>query len=93
SAQPPTGSPSARSMPPSNSFRALLESRRALQRPFGLEETVALIVPLAIALKDRHDRGERFFVHPSSLVFGEDGRLHLDPELGAVAPTHPRDIA
>ncbi|HWL84712.1 MAG TPA: hypothetical protein VNO21_02860 [Polyangiaceae bacterium] len=51
---------------------------------------MAIAVPLALDLKQRHDRGERWLVHPSCIVGGQDGLARLEPQL-AVQPTDARD--
>jgi len=77
---------------PGQTLRGLLESRRAQRRALALEEAIAIAVPLALDLKQRHERGERWLVHPSCIVGGRDGLAQLEPSL-AVPPNDPRDRA
>ncbi len=56
----------------------------------SLEETVAVLVPVCMDLHERHTRGERLYVHPSSIAPGADGLARLDPRL-ALVPTQPSD--
>lgn len=69
-----------------------MESRRAEGRRLSLDDAIAVIVPVCIDLKARHDRGEAVFVHPSAITTGPDGLMRLNPQL-AVSPTDPRDRA
>ncbi len=55
-----------------------------------LDEAVATIVPLCLDLKERHDRGEHVYVHPSCVAPGPDGLARLSSRLAA-SPTNPRD--
>ena len=73
-------------------LRTLIEQRRAEGYTLSLDEAIAAIVPLCLDLKERHDRGERVYVHPSCVAPGEDGLARLVPHL-AVVPTYPRDRA
>lgn len=74
------------------SFRTLLENRQAEGRRFTLDDAIAVLVPVCVDLKARHDRGEKVYLHPSAIVQGADGLMMLNPSL-AVMPTHPRDRA
>jgi eukaryotic-like serine/threonine-protein kinase len=86
----------ARSLPESQAgvphsgltLRALLDARRAERRPLTLDEAIATVVPLTMDVQQRHARGERLYVHPSSVAPGTDGLAKL---IGNVAPTDPRD--
>lgn len=69
-------------------LRALLEARRAQSTPLTLKQVVGLVVPLAVRLAERHDAGERFFVHPSVLI-GDEHEIDLAAE--TESPTLPRD--
>jgi eukaryotic-like serine/threonine-protein kinase len=71
-------------------LRALLDSRHAEGRPLSVDEIVAIVVPLCLDLKERHDRGERFYVHPSAIAPSADGLARIDPKL-AILPTNARD--
>ena len=77
---------------PTQTLRALLDARRAEGRTFSLDEAVATIVPLSLDLKERHDRRERVYVHPSGVAPDAEGLARLAPKL-AVVPTSPRDRA
>jgi hypothetical protein len=73
-------------------LRTLLDGRRQEGRTFSPDEAVAVIVPLCLDLKERHERGERLHVHPSSVAPGADGLARLAPAL-ARAAADPRDRA
>jgi hypothetical protein len=74
------------------SLRSVLDARKAQGRPLSLDEAVALVVPLCLDLKTRHDRGERHFVHPSCIFEGPDGLACLQVKAEG-PPSHPRDRA
>ena len=76
----------------STSLRGLIDARRAEGRRVTLDEAIAAIVPLCIDLKERHDRGERLYVHPSCVAPGSDGLARLNPR-ASVVPTNARDRA
>jgi len=76
----------------SQSFRAILDSRRAEGRRLTLDDAIAVLVPVCVDLKARHERGENVFVHPSAIATGPSGMMAVHPAL-AVAPTQPRDRA
>jgi hypothetical protein len=59
---------------------------------FSLDEAIAIIVPLCLDLKERHDRGESVYVHPGCIAPGPDGLARLQPQL-AIVPTNPKDRA
>jgi hypothetical protein len=59
---------------------------------FSLDEAIAIIVPLCLDLKERHDRGETVYVHPGCIAPGPDGLARLQPQL-SVVPTNPKDRA
>lgn len=82
----------AYSAPSSVTFRSILESRRAENRRLSLDDAIAVLVPVCLDLKARHDRGEKVYVHPSAIATGPDGMMRLHPAL-AVPPTAPRDRA
>ncbi len=69
-------------------LRTLLDARRAENRSLSLEEAIATVVPLCMDLQERHNRGERVYVHPSAVAPGADGLARLSR---AIAPTDPRD--
>jgi hypothetical protein len=84
SAKPPV------TIPPSSTLRGLLDARRAEGRRMSLDEAIAVIVPLCLDLKDRHERGEKLYVHPSAVAPDASGLAKLNPKL-ALVPTNPRD--
>ncbi len=71
-------------------LRSLLDARRAEGRCLSVEEAIAVIVPVILDLQQRHARGERLLVHPSSIAPGADGLARFDPRIGH-APTYPAD--
>ncbi len=73
-------------------FRAIMESRRAEGRRLSLDDAIAVIVPVCVDLKERHDRGEMYFVHPSAISSSPDGLMRLNPQL-AVNPKDAKDRA
>src|SRR3954447_15397388 len=76
----------------SPTFRAILESRHAENRRLSLDDAIAVLVPVCVDLKARHDRGELLYVHPAAIASGPDGMMRIHPAL-AVPPTQPRDRA
>ncbi len=74
------------------SLRTLIDQRLAQGRRFSFDESIAIIVPLCLDLKQRHDRGEQVYVHPSCIAPGQDGLARLQPQL-AILPTNARDRA
>ena len=87
---PTTSGASQPSLLPTMTLRALLDARRNEGRRMSLEEAVAVIVPVALDLQERHTRGERLYVHPSAIAPGADGLARLNPKL-AVVPTNQHD--
>ena len=73
-------------------LRQLLDQRAREGRRVGLDDAIAIIVPLCVDAKARHDRGESLLVHPSCIVIGQPGIARIEPSL-ATAPTHPHDRA
>ena len=73
-------------------FRAIIDSKRADGGRMGLDDAIAVIVPVCLDLKDRHAKGESHYVHPSSIAKGPDGLYRLNPQL-AINPKDPRDRA
>ncbi len=71
-------------------LRSLLDARRAEGRRLSVAEAIAVIVPVILDLQQRHARGERVLVHPSSIAPGADGLARFDPRL-AHPPTHAFD--
>lgn len=69
-----------------------MDARKADGRRLSLDDAIAVIVPVCVDLKARHDRGETHFVHPSAISTGPDGLMRLCAEL-AVNPADPRDRA
>ena len=82
--------PSAQHAPTSSGATKTLRSHLSLG-PLPLAEAIEWLVPLCLELKERHARGERFFVHPAAIVQGPRGGA-LAPHL-AVPPNDPRDLA
>ena len=78
--------------PSSKTFRSILEARRAEKRRLSLDDAIAVLVPVCVDLKGRHDRGELLYVHASAITSGPDGMMRIEPSL-AVAPTVHRDRA
>ncbi|MDB4947291.1 MAG: Adenylate cyclase [Labilithrix sp.] len=78
--------------PSSHTFRTLLEQRRAEGRRLTLDDAIAVLVPVCVDLKGRHDRGEALYVHPSAITPGPDGLMRVHPAL-AVAPQKASDRA
>jgi len=74
------------------SLRTLIDQRLAQGMKFSLDEAIAIIVPLCLDLKERHDRGESVYVHPGCVAPGPDGLARLQPQL-AIVPTNPKDRA
>jgi hypothetical protein len=78
--------------PSSKTFRSILEARRAENRRLSLDDAIAVLVPVCVDLKARHDKGEMLYVHPSAIASGPDGLMRVHPAL-AVPPTAARDRA
>ena len=88
----PQGAYPSSALLPGQTLRALLDFRRAQRQVLTLEEAIAIAVPLALDLKQRHERGERWLVHPSCIAGGPNGLARLEPQL-SVIPADPRDRA
>jgi hypothetical protein len=58
-----------------------------------LDETISIVVPLAVELAQRHASGEALYVNPSSVSRGDGGAFVVDPELSQRPPSLPRDRA
>ena len=76
----------------SHTFRAILESRKAEGRRLTLDDAIAVLVPVCVDLKGRHDRGEMLYVHPSAIANGPDGLMRIHPAL-ALPPEKGADRA
>jgi len=74
-------------------LRELMEQDRAAGTRLPLTHAVALVVPLAVELAERHAAGEVLFVHPSSIAVDVQGMFHVSPQLAAHPPALPRDRA
>lgn len=85
-----SGAKPLHTIPPSQTLRALLDARRAEGRTMSLDEAIAVIVPLCLDLKERHDRGEKVYVHPSAVAPDASGLAKLNPKL-AIVPTNAYD--
>jgi eukaryotic-like serine/threonine-protein kinase len=75
------------------SLRSEMEGRRGQGRAFSIKEAVDIIVPLCVEVAQRHGRGERLFVHPSSIMLTATGQIQIANELAAIAPALERDRA
>jgi eukaryotic-like serine/threonine-protein kinase len=73
-------------------FRAIIDARKAEGGRLTLDDAIAVIVPVCMDLKERHDRGESYYVHPSAITRGPDGLMRLNPQL-ATNPKDARDRA
>jgi hypothetical protein len=76
-----------------DSLRHEMEKRRASGHAFNLKEAVGIIVPLCTDIAQHHARGEKMFVHPSSILLTGGGFPHIASELATSPPTHHRDRA
>src|SRR5262249_38120648 len=56
----------------SQTLRQVLDQRRTQGSRLSLDEAISVIVPLCLDLKQRHDKGERVYVHPSCVAAGAD---------------------
>ena len=92
SAQASPSSKGVPSAPSVTSFRAVIDARKAEGRKLSLDDAIAIIVPVCTDLKERHDRGEKHFVHPSAITRGPDGLMRINPQL-STAPKDPKDRA
>jgi hypothetical protein len=70
-----------------------MDRRRAMGTAFTLKECVAIMVPLCTEIAEHHGRGERLFVHPSSIVLTGGVYPKVASELAAAPPTGARDRA
>jgi hypothetical protein len=77
-------------IPPSMTLRALLDARRAEKKRMSLDEAIAIVVPLCMDLQERHNRGEKLYVHPSCIAPGADGLARVNAKL-ALVPTNAHD--
>lgn len=78
---------------PAQSLRSEMERRRAQGKAFSIKEAVNIIVPLCVEVSHRHSRGDRMFVHPSSIMLTGGGHVQIAAEMASVAPTLERDRA
>jgi hypothetical protein len=74
-------------------LRADIEARRARGETYSLREVVAIIVPICTEVVDRHNKGEKFTLTPSTISFelGRPNRLIKSGDL--FATRHPHDRA
>ncbi|HMJ52171.1 MAG TPA: hypothetical protein VK540_08845 [Polyangiaceae bacterium] len=70
-----------------------MERRRGQGRAFSIKEAVNVIVPLCVEVAQRHGRGERLFVHPSSIMLTGTGQVQIATELANTPPMLDRDRA
>lgn len=89
---PSSGSNYASGAANRESFRQVLDARRGEGRRLTLDDAIAIIVPVCVDLKKRHDAGEKHYVHPSAITRGPDGQMRLNPSV-ALPPTDARDKA
>jgi hypothetical protein len=54
----------------------------------SLAEAIAIIVPVCLDLRDRHSRGERVYVHPSTIAPSADGLARVQTGLAAAPMQH-----
>jgi hypothetical protein len=78
---------------PANSLRSEMDRRREMGTAFTLKEAVAIVVPLCVEIVEHHARGERMFVHPSSIVLAGGVYPKVASELAAAPPQGARDRA
>ncbi len=55
-------------------LRQLFDQRARDGRRLGLDDAIAIVVPLCVDVKARHDRGESILLHPSCIVVGQPGQ-------------------
>ena len=85
--------PVGRSNALENTLREYLDQLRSSGNILSINQTVAILVPLAVEVARRHAAGQRFFVHPSSIVLDPSGQFQISPELSQQLPNLPRDRA
>lgn len=87
-------SPATKGVQPSapTTFRAIIDAKKAEGGRMGLDDAIAVIVPVCVDLKERHAKGESFYLHPSAIAKSPDGLYRVNPAL-AVNPKDPRDRA
>ena len=76
---------------PANSLRSEMDRRRALGEAFSLKEAIAIVVPLCTDIAEHHARGERMFVHPSSIGLAGGVYPRVTSELARTPPGNARD--
>ncbi len=76
-----------------NTLRADLNQLHSAGKSLSLHQTIAILVPLAVETAQRHAAGMRFYVHPSSIVRGQNNRYQISLDLGQQLPVSPRDRA
>ncbi len=74
-------------------LRADLDQLRSVGKTLSLHQTIAILVPIAVETAQRHAAGMRFYVHPSSIVRGQNGRYQISIEQAQQLPVSPRDRA
>ena len=79
-----------KSVPPSTTLRSLIDARIAEGKRMSIEEAIAVVVPVCLDLQERHARGEKLYVHPSSIAPAADGLAKVNPRL-SVVPTNAKD--
>ncbi len=83
---------SATLIAPGKSFRQIFDGHRGPGGALSLEHAIIAVVPLCLELKQRHERGEKLYVHASCIVAGADGAATIDTSK-AVVPTNAKDRA
>jgi hypothetical protein len=86
-------SPAAEASPPPGTLRAAIEARRARGELYTMREVVSVVIPLCVELGQRHARGEKFVVHPSSILFVTGKPATLAPPDARVPAKLPHDRA
>ncbi|MFC1642554.1 hypothetical protein ACFL5O_07690 [Myxococcota bacterium] len=76
-----------------NTLRARMEELRGSGTHLSLRDAVAVVVPLAVEVADRHREGQFFYVHPSSVMVDPEGRYRLASNIASTEPSLPRDKA
>ena len=74
-------------------LRTWIDETLAAGARFSLEDAVAVVVPLAVSVAQRHAAGQTLYLHPSTVVRLEDGSWGVADELALTPPGNPRDEA
>ena len=76
-----------------NTLRAHLDQMRSDGKTLSLDQTVAILVPLAVEAAQRNAAGMRFYVHPSAIVHVQNVQYQIWYEQAQQMPPTPRDRA